>query len=140
MYGVSKEFHFSAAHRIEGHPKCGRLHGHNYVVNIDIVSDEIPEDGMLVDYGKLSELMKPLIEGVDHRYIVSNGNLEAEDPYAAIALLKGDAFKLPFPASTAEFIAQHFHEILQTRYPDYYITVTVSETEKTEATYWRSNV
>ena len=38
MYIISKEYHFSASHQLhdlpEDHP-CHRLHGHNYVVEVD---------------------------------------------------------------------------------------------------------
>ena len=40
-FAISKEFHFSASHRLEGlhdgHP-CGRMHGHNYVVEIELAT------------------------------------------------------------------------------------------------------
>ena len=37
MFSISKQFHFCASHIIEGVPEghpCGRLHGHNYVVEL----------------------------------------------------------------------------------------------------------
>ena len=32
MYTIYKKFEFASAHQIKGHPKCGKLHGHNYIV------------------------------------------------------------------------------------------------------------
>lgn len=42
MRTLSKEFHFSAAHRLEGlqegHP-CGRMHGHNYIIRVFLIGE-----------------------------------------------------------------------------------------------------
>ncbi|MFI6697695.1 6-pyruvoyl trahydropterin synthase family protein [Streptomyces sp. NPDC050509] len=43
---ISKEFHFSASHQLDGLPEdhpCGRLHGHNYVVALELSA---PTDGL----------------------------------------------------------------------------------------------
>ncbi|HUM68046.1 MAG TPA: 6-carboxytetrahydropterin synthase, partial [Chloroflexota bacterium] len=37
MYTISKQFHFSASHQLNGLPlehQCARLHGHNYEVEL----------------------------------------------------------------------------------------------------------
>jgi 6-pyruvoyl tetrahydropterin synthase/QueD family protein len=143
MYTVSKEFDFSAAHRIEGHPKCGRLHGHNYTVIVEVAERILPSDGMLLDYGIIKEIAKPLIDAMDHRYIVSISNMNARDPYALMALAKDEAYELGELASTAEFIAkslsEQIEEALEKRFPDndFEISVEVQETPKTSACYWR---
>jgi 6-pyruvoyltetrahydropterin/6-carboxytetrahydropterin synthase len=144
MYVVSRDFEFSAAHRVEGHPKCGRLHGHNYLVTVEIYSDIIPSDGMLVDYGAMKQIVQPLIDAMDHRYIVSISNMHERDPYALLAMAKGDAFELGQLASTAELIAHHLHdrimEALETAFPgdtDLEVAVEVQETTKTAASFWR---
>jgi len=144
MYTVAREFEFSAAHRVEGHPKCGRLHGHNYKVIVETNSDIIPSDGMLIDYGILKEVVQPLIDAMDHRYIVSISNKNANDLYAVVAMSKGDAFILDALASTAELIAKYIHDevvrALQIRVnadETLEVSVEVQETTKTSACYWR---
>jgi len=101
---ISKEYHFCAAHRIEGHPKCGRLHGHNYRVVVEL-EGEIQEDGMVMDYGILDVIVKPLVDTWDHRYLVSESNVRANDPYIEPAVALGHAVVLPVEASTAELLA-----------------------------------
>ena len=42
MYRISKEFHFSASHQLTDLPadhQCARLHGHNYIVVVELNSD-----------------------------------------------------------------------------------------------------
>jgi len=57
------------AHLIEGHPKCGEMHGHSYKVEVtlegSLVSTNDPDafNGMLVDFGEL----KKVIRRYDHK-------------------------------------------------------------------------
>ena len=141
MYLISREYSFSAAHRIEGHPKCGRLHGHNYqvVVTVKCLSEDLPADGMLIDYGELDKIVKPIVDQMDHRYIVSQSNHAAGDPYEKAALQRGDAFPLNAPASTGEYLAAflwgEIWDALQSRISQEELSVMVSETPKSTATF-----
>lgn len=67
-FTITKDFRFSAAHSLrvpEGHP-CGRLHGHNYVVRVE-VSGDLGEDGMVVDFARLEPLRNYVDSHLDHR-------------------------------------------------------------------------
>jgi len=52
MFKITKEFTFSASHQLFGltkdHP-CARLHGHNYVVEIELSSKELNSHGFVRD-------------------------------------------------------------------------------------------
>ena len=141
MYSISREYAFCAAHRLEGHPKCGRLHGHNYVVTIAL-EGEPDSRGMILDYADLDKTVKPLIEAMDHRSLVSVSNYTAGDLYAAAAIYKGQAYVLWVEASTAECLAKMLalavREGLTEHRPEATVTtviVTVQETPKSKATY-----
>lgn len=55
------ELTFSAAHYLEGHPKCGVIHGHTFFVrNIEILTSGF------VDFGDV----KAVISDWDHRLII----------------------------------------------------------------------
>ena len=44
MFRIRKEFHFSASHRLEHLPpdhQCARLHGHNYVVVVELAAETL---------------------------------------------------------------------------------------------------
>lgn len=48
-----------AAHQLKGHPKCGKLHGHNYTFEVEIEADILDEKyGFVVDFGDISKLIK----------------------------------------------------------------------------------
>ena len=64
--GVSEKF--SAAHSIPGHEKCGRVHGHNFRVEIEIEGD-VRENGMVMDFFDLKKHLKEVLVEFDHRLL-----------------------------------------------------------------------
>ncbi len=72
MYTIYKEYHFSASHQLEYLPKthpCHRLHGHNYVVEVELQSHELNEYGFVRDYLELDDLKIYIDEHLDHRHL-----------------------------------------------------------------------
>lgn len=71
-YTISKDFAFSASHVLsglpDGHP-CGRLHGHNIVVRVELQGTTLNPAGMLLDYKDLAPLGEWLDEQFDHRHL-----------------------------------------------------------------------
>ena len=60
---------FSACHFIAGHEKCGRLHGHTYVVSLRINGD-IGEKGMVMDFVQIKRGLRSIVDDLDHRVII----------------------------------------------------------------------
>jgi 6-pyruvoyltetrahydropterin/6-carboxytetrahydropterin synthase len=76
---IRKSFRFEAAHRLPKVPaghKCGRLHGHSYVVDIEIAGPVDADQGWVLDFGKLSDAFGDLGESLDHRYLNEIPGLE----------------------------------------------------------------
>lgn len=76
MATVSKEYTFEAAHQLVNHSgKCRNLHGHSYKVVVYVSDFILREDqgssgGMVIDYGDIDDIMKPLLEQrLDHKYL-----------------------------------------------------------------------
>lgn len=66
---ISKEFTFSASHRLDGLPEdhpCSRLHGHNYTVRLE-VSGHTNKVGFVIDYRDLGFFKDILDDEMDHR-------------------------------------------------------------------------
>lgn len=114
-YQISKRFEFSASHQLtglpDGHP-CGRLHGHNYIVEIVLQSESLNSIGFVRDYGELSAFKHYLDETLDHRH------LNDVCPYNP----------------TAENLARWLFEWCSAQWEDTY-AVRVSETSKTWSEY-----
>lgn len=74
-----KEFRFEAAHRLpmvpEGH-KCARLHGHSFRFEIHVRGPVDPRSGWLIDYGEISEAVRPVRKELDHQYLNEIPGLE----------------------------------------------------------------
>lgn len=58
--------HIDCAHMLPGHPKCGRLHGHTYRIELIIAGDK--RDGMVVDFAELKGRVREVLETYDHRH------------------------------------------------------------------------
>jgi len=79
MYRIRKKFKFEAAHRLTSaySKECtDSIHGHSYIVEIFIESKILNEDGMVIDFKKLKEKIKPLIDLWDHKVILHTKDTE----------------------------------------------------------------
>lgn len=84
MYRIAKSLEFSASHVLDGLPEghqCGRLHGHNYVVEVELASDTLTDEGFVLDYGALDDLFAHIKDRFDHRHLNDHllGNPTAEN-------------------------------------------------------------
>ncbi len=85
MYTIHKEYHFSASHILPqlpaDHP-CARMHGHNYVVEVELQSAELNQYGFVRDYRELDELKQYIDSTIDHRHlndVLGDDNVTAEN-------------------------------------------------------------
>ena len=72
MYKVMRQFEVSFAHTLKDHKgKCKRLHGHNYMIELEFSSPFLGESNypnMLMDFGDIKDIYKKRIEDLyDHR-------------------------------------------------------------------------
>lgn len=63
-------FSFSASHLIPGHEKCGRLHGHNYSVDVLLEFKELDDKGMGIDFANAKHIIKGYLEQLDHKVML----------------------------------------------------------------------
>lgn len=65
---VRSEITISAAHFIPGHPKCGKLHGHNY--KVELWAGPRPthnlKNGMLIDFDDMKRHLEIVVGDFDH--------------------------------------------------------------------------
>jgi len=70
MFEVSVEDSFAAGHFLRNYQgKCEKPHGHNYKVRVTLVGDELDKAGLLVDFKDLRDVMKQVIDRLDHQMI-----------------------------------------------------------------------
>lgn len=115
MFKITKDFHFSASHRLEGlaedHP-CSRLHGHNYIIRLTLegYTDKV---GFVTDYRELDIFKQWIDDHLDHRHLNDHMTTNPTAEHMAI-MLYHKAHQMGLTNVTA---------------------VSVSETPKTWATY-----
>ena len=115
-FTISKEFAFSAAHSLAGVPvghPCARLHGHNYVVRVELSTPFVDRVGFVRDYRELAPVKAYIDDQLDHRNL--NDALDGLNP-------------------TAENLARHLFDLFKPAIPEL-SAVAVSETPKTWAVY-----
>ncbi|HEY5611000.1 MAG TPA: 6-carboxytetrahydropterin synthase QueD [Thermoanaerobaculia bacterium] len=64
-----KDFRFEAAHHLPNLPpdhKCRRMHGHSFRGEIAVRGEVDPRTGWLIDFSDLKNVVKPLLDQLDH--------------------------------------------------------------------------
>ncbi|WP_366921864.1 6-carboxytetrahydropterin synthase QueD [Metallumcola ferriviriculae] len=70
MYVLTVKKRFSAAHLLNNYQgKCANLHGHTWLVEINVFGSELDDKGMLLDFGYLKGQLEKLVGDYDHRYL-----------------------------------------------------------------------
>jgi 6-pyruvoyltetrahydropterin/6-carboxytetrahydropterin synthase len=70
MFEVTVEDSFAAGHYLRHYKgKCENPHGHNYKVRVTLAGKELDKAGLLLDFKDLREVMKYVIERLDHQMI-----------------------------------------------------------------------
>ena len=126
MFEITVEDSFAAGHYLRDYKgKCENPHGHNYKVRVTLTGAELDKAGLLVDFKDLKELMKPVIERLDHQMMNDLAPFAQVNP-------------------SAENLAKHFYDETSAKLKS--VTngrvrikeVTVWETDSTTATYRES--
>ena len=70
MYEVTVEDSFAAGHYLRNYKgKCENPHGHNYKVFVTLIGEELDEAGLLLDFKLLKQVMRPVVDYLDHQMI-----------------------------------------------------------------------
>ena len=70
MYEVTVEDSFAAGHYLRDYKgKCENPHGHNYKVRITLRGAQLDKAGLLLDFKELKEVMKHVIDRLDHQML-----------------------------------------------------------------------
>jgi len=76
---LTKDFRFESAQTLPNVPpthKCGRMHGHSFLMEITVEGEVNPATGWIYDHSEISKAMNPLVEMLDHAYLNEIPGLE----------------------------------------------------------------
>ncbi len=62
MYRVRKRIEISAAHHLQlsYDSPCSKLHGHNWIVEVEVSAPELNKDGMVIDFTHIKNVVRKL--------------------------------------------------------------------------------
>ena len=70
MFEVTVERGFSSGHYLRNYKgKCENPHGHNYKVRITLCGHTLDAAGLLLDFRDLKQVMRPVIDRIDHQML-----------------------------------------------------------------------
>lgn len=70
MYELKIITHFAAAHQLRDFKgPCENLHGHNWKIEVYIVSEVLNKAGLVIDFGILKEKTAAIIKELDHKFL-----------------------------------------------------------------------
>jgi len=70
MFEVTVDAGFSSGHYLRNYRgKCENPHGHNYKVQVTLQGAELDEAGLLLDFKLLKQVMRPVVDYLDHQMI-----------------------------------------------------------------------
>ena len=121
MFMVSVQAHYDSAHFLRNYKgKCERLHGHRYVVELALATEQLDKAGIAFDFVDIKRNLRELADHLDHN------NLNDLPPFDVIE-------------PSAENQAKYFYEEMKRRLPasmaDAIVYARVWETPTQWATY-----
>lgn len=134
---------FAASHFLAGHPTCGRLHGHNY--RVEIVCEGEPDDrGMVADFHDIRAAAAAVLDEVDHLTLLPGKSsevsvaVEGDEVHVtgckSLVLPREDVVVLPVRNTTCEELAVWLHDRLVEDVPSL-VNVRLWENERSSAAY-----
>lgn len=100
MFMVSVQAHYDSAHFLRNYKgKCERLHGHRYVVELALATDELDKAGIAFDFVDVKRHLRELADHLDHN------NLNDLPPFDTVE-------------PSAENQARYFYEEMKRRLPE----------------------
>ncbi|KZS63555.1 hypothetical protein A4G28_10260 [Mycobacterium ostraviense] len=92
--------------------KCANLHGHTIFVSVTLVGDSLDEQYFLLDTDLLENAFRPILDEVDHAFVVDRKDPLYED-IAAVARKGGLKLCTVDFSPTFEGLVRHFYDRLQ---------------------------
>jgi 6-pyruvoyltetrahydropterin/6-carboxytetrahydropterin synthase len=71
---IAKEYRWEMGHRLSEHfGLCKNIHGHSYKMRVEF-EGELDQNEMVIDYYDVDKIINPLIEKLDHAFMVNEND------------------------------------------------------------------
>ena len=142
--GIHTNLRFSAAHMVIGHESCGKIHGHSYIVDVDVEGERSGQFGFVIDFKVLKNITRRICKSLDHRVLIPLNSPDLKVTFEddntieftvldclEYKLPKQDVVLLPIESTTAESLSTYITEKIVDEIEDKdtlsYIEVQVNE-------------
>lgn len=81
MFELDIQKEFSAAHFLKDYNgDCAKLHGHNYLVQVFVQSEELDEIGIALDFKVLKKELDSILGELDHHFLNEHEEFKDKNP------------------------------------------------------------
>jgi len=129
---IAKEFSWEMGHRLPFHKgKCKNLHGHSYKCMVEFTGDP-DSNGMVIDYFDVKKIIGPIIDELDHSFMVCKDDKEVIE---VLEKLNSQKVVVDFETTAENICLYLLSKIKSAKLPQniYSIKVRVLETENSYA-------
>jgi len=134
---ISKTFKFECSHRLtlNYESPCQSLHGHSYTVKVIIKTDQLNENGMVIDFKELKRFQRYLDDNFDHATLINKNDTDllefVKNQNQKYLILENNTTS----ENIAELLCDEFIKMFNDEINIHEITVNVWETQNNEASY-----
>jgi len=80
MYKICKTFKVPIGHRLSKHVGlCKNIHGHNLKIQVELMSERLNTDDMVIDFHDVKEIVNKYLEKYDHTTLFNKADKENID-------------------------------------------------------------
>jgi 6-pyruvoyltetrahydropterin/6-carboxytetrahydropterin synthase len=111
---IAKEFRWEMGHRLPEHfGKCKNIHGHSYRMIVELEGD-VKDSGMLMDYYDLKKIVEPIVEKLDHSFMVYKDDKEI---ISFLEKMKSKMIVVNFQSTVENICSYILNEIKKISFP-----------------------
>ena len=137
MYRVERRFTLPIGHRLSLHDgRCSSIHGHNFVVLVGVMSKELNENYMVIDFSHLKAVVDGLLDRLDHCLMINQTDFELGKKLRNMGMRVLNVDYDPTAEKISEDLYNQLGKTLKKMYPEVELEyVTIYENENSKATY-----
>jgi 6-pyruvoyltetrahydropterin/6-carboxytetrahydropterin synthase len=119
--GIHANLRFSAAHMIPEHDSCGCIHGHSYIVDVQVEGERSGKFGFVADFKEVKGIVREICAVLDHKVLIplqnnlitfksTENSVEFSIEGKEYKLPREDCYLLDLKSTSAEDLAEYFAE------------------------------
>lgn len=75
MFTIEKTFKIPMGHRLLKHQGlCKNFHGHNFVIKVEVGSESLDENEMVIDFSYLKKIVNQTLDKFDHTMLLNDND------------------------------------------------------------------